>query len=107
MNVLSDDLNDELSPVKLKEGFVRREAGEIVLEVRPQYCKFDEKELARKLVKHVGLDLLSLPWVANTGPRFYIAGCKITEQSYEKFKVKGGDSLPKGFYTVEPSRKMN
>ena len=95
MNVLSDDLNDELSPVKLKEGFIRREAGEIMLEVRPQYCKFDEKELASTLLKHVGLDLLCLPWV------------EITEQSYEKFKVKGGGSLPKQFYTVESSRKMN
>ena len=106
--IVSDNLNDvELLPVNLKEGFVKREEGEILIEVRPQYCKFDEKELASKLVKHVGLELLFLPWIANTGPHFYTAGCKITEKSYEKFKVKGGGSLPKGFYTVETSRKMN
>ena len=106
LDVISEK-DAELSTVSLKEGFVRREVGEIVLEVRPQYCKFDEKELAEKLGKHVGLKLLCLPWVANTGPHFYTAGCKITEQSYEKFKDKGGGTLPKGFYTVETSRKMN
>ena len=51
LDVMSDNMNDvELLTVKLKEGFVRREAGEVVLEVRPQYCKFDENELASKLV---------------------------------------------------------
>ena len=108
VNIKCDDSkNAELSVVKQKEGFVRKEAGEIVVEIRPQYCKFDEDELADKLGKQMGLELLCLPWIANTGPHFYTAGCKISEESYERFKAKGGGSLPKGFYTVETSRKIN
>ena len=86
---------------------VEAKAGEILIEVRPQYCEFSDKELAMKLTKHVGFRLLCLPWVANTGRHFYTAGFKTTEESYEEFKLRGNGKLPDGFCKVNSSRKLN
>ena len=80
--------------------------GEKILEVRPQYCKFSEHELANKL-SLMGFELVCLPWVANTGRHYYTAGFKVSEESYERFKTKEGGKMPKGFYTVEVSSKLN
>ena len=98
---------NELTAVEAKAGIIEASPGEILVEVRPQFCKFNEQELAGRLITNVGLKLLCLPWVANTGRHFYTAGCKITETSYEEFKSRKGGSLPKGFYTVAASRKLN
>jgi hypothetical protein len=101
-----DDVS-ELSEATGKGGTVEANSGEILIEVRPQYCVFSDKELANKLTMHVGFKLLCLPWIANTGKHFYTAGFKTSEDSYEKFKSKGNGSLPKGFYRVSSSRKLN
>ena len=77
---------EELLEATEKGNLVEAKAGEILIEVRPQYCEFSDKELALKLTKHVGFRLLCLPWVANTGRHFYTAGFKTTEESYEQFK---------------------
>ena len=86
---------------------VEAKSGEVIIEVRPQYDNFSDKELAMKLEKYVGFKLVCLPWVANTGKHFYTAGFKTTEESYENFKSRGNGSLPNGFCRVNTSRKLN
>ena len=99
--------NNELLDAIFKEGKVVTNAEEVILEVRPQYCKFSAKDLASRL-KQMGLELVCLPWVANTGRYFYTARIKITKRSYEAFKTRGEcGAIPKGFYRVETSWKYN
>jgi hypothetical protein len=76
----------ELKEATGKGGTVVAKSEEILIEVRPQYCDFSDKELAQKLTTHVGFKLLCLPWVSHTGKHFYTAGFKTTEESYEQFK---------------------
>ena len=97
---------NELLEAHVTAGQVEAMSGEVILEVRPQYCDFSSRGLADKL-KNMKLDVTCLPWVANTGRLFYTAGFKITEASYEEFKVRNGGNLPNGFYTVQKSRKLN
>ena len=87
----------ELFEATEKGNVVEAKSGEIIIEVRPQYCEFSEKELATKLTKHVGFRLVCFPWVANTGKHFYTAGFKTTQESYEQFKSQGNGTLPNGF----------
>ena len=86
---------------------VKAKSGEKIIEVRPQYCEFPEKELAMTLTKHVGFKLVCLPWVANTGKHFYTAGFKTTQESSDHFKSRGNGTLPNGFCRVNSSRKLN
>ena len=88
---------EELLEATKKGNLVEAKAGEILIEVRPQYCEFSDKELALKLTKHVGFRLLCLPWVANTGRHFYTAGFKTTEESYEQFKSQGNGKISSSF----------
>eukprot|EP00092_Neocalanus_flemingeri_P056829 GFUD01067416.1.p2 GENE.GFUD01067416.1~~GFUD01067416.1.p2 ORF type:complete len:146 (+),score=26.37 GFUD01067416.1:303-740(+) len=61
---------------------IGKSPGEIILEVRPQYCTFSEHDLADKLIS-MGLELVCLPWVANTGRQFYTAGFKTRNEFLE------------------------
>ena len=95
----------ELFDATFEEGKVVTNPDEVILEVRPQYCAFSAKDLASRL-KQMGLELVCLPWIANTGRHFYTAGFKITNRSYEVFKTRGDSgAMPKGFYRVETSWK--
>ena len=97
----------ELFDATFEEGKVVTNPDEVILEVRPQYCAFSAKDLASRL-KQMGLELVCLPWIANTGRHFYTAGFKITNRSYEAFKTRGDSgAMPKGFYRVETSWKYN
>ena len=80
--------------------------GEVIVEVRPQYCEFSSRGLAERL-KKMNLHVTCLPWVANTGRLFYTAGFKISEGNYEEIKASHGGNMPNGFYTVQKSRKFN
>ena len=97
----------ELFDATFEEGKVITNPDEVILEVRPQYCAFSAQDLASRL-KQMGLELVCLPWIANTGRHFYTAGFKITNRSYEAFKTRGDSgAMPKGFYRVETSWKYN
>ena len=97
----------ELVHATFENGKVVTNHGEVIIEVRPQYCEFSAKDLASRL-KQMGLELVCLPWIANTGRHFYTAGFKITNRSYEAFKTRGDSgAMPKGFYRVESSWKYN
>ena len=96
----------ELLEAQAVAGQVEAKPGEVVVEVRPQYCVFSSRGLSEKL-KNMNLKLTCLPWVANTGRLFYTAGFKITDASYEEFKARNGGQLPNGFYSVQKSRKLN
>ena len=98
------DLSD-LREVGGKHEIVEPNSGEVLIEVRPQNCKFSDRDLAMKLTK-AGFKLLCLPWVANTGRHFYTAGFKTTEESYIS-KSGGNRTLPRGFYRVNSSWKVN
>ena len=104
---LKVDAVTELFEATIKGGKVEPKEGEIILEVHPQYCEFSASELAKRL-KQMGLELVCLPWIANTGRHFYTAGFKITERSYNSFKTRGDQGfIPKGFCRVETSWKYN
>ena len=108
---IDDDINletvTELLEATVKGGKVEPKGGEVILEVRPQYSKFSARELADRL-KQMGLELVCLPWIANTGRHYYTAGFKITEKSYDNFKTRGDQgAMPKGFYRVDTSWKYN
>ena len=96
----------ELLEAQAVAGQVEAKPGEVVVEVRPQYCVFSSRGLSEKL-KNMNLKLTCLPWVANTGRLFYTAGFKITDASYEEFRARNGGNLPNGFYSVQKSRKLN
>ena len=98
--------DNELLEVVVKAGQVEAMPGEVMVEVRPQYCEFTSRGLAEKL-KKMNFELTCLPWIANTGRLFYTAGFKINVKNYEEMKARHGGSLPNGFYTVQYSRKMN
>ena len=90
----------ELLEVQSVVGQVETKPGEVVVEVRHQYCVFSCRGLSEKL-KNMNLKLTCLPWVANTGRLFYTAGFKITDASYEEFKARNRGKLPNGFYSVQ------
>ena len=96
----------ELFEVQVKAGQIVTNLGEVIMEVRPQYCQFSSQGLAEKL-KKMNLELTCLPWVANTGRLFYTAGFKITEESYQEFRTRNEGNMPNGFYMVQMSRKLN
>ena len=54
---------NELFEVQVSSGQVESMPGEVILEVRPQYCSFSSQGLAEKL-KNMKLDVTCLPWVA-------------------------------------------
>ena len=96
----------ELFDVQVTAGEIEALPDEVILEVRPQYDKFDSKLLAERL-KQMKLNVLCLPWVANTGRLFYTSGFKISKDNYAEFKANNGGTLPSGIYSVQRSRKLN